>query len=234
MFLTYSFLLDEAVSTDSTESSLLKQPLFCTGDKTNKMSLIRVVAVRMKKPWVLSYSLSAQRRLGGCPGCLSLRWAHSHFVGFVMSRLIYFQLQAHGALTWTVLKASTHCQNETTGSYILNYRVAFSLFLFCNCFITLKVKIFYISRESLLSTVRKCTSKNWSLGLLTFCFGTLYIGSDHARLYGPGHAKMCLMPYANNKGADQPAHPRSLISTFTVRCLDSMIYIFAISKVSRI
>ena len=25
----------------------------------------------------------------------------------------------------------------------------------------------------------------------------------------------------NNKGADQPAHPRSLISTFVVRCLDS-------------
>ena len=44
---------------------------------------------------------------------------------------------------------------------------------------------------------------------------------------------MCLMPYANNKGADQPAHLRSLISTFVVRCLDSMICIFAISKVSR-
>ena len=53
-------------------------------------------------------------------------------------------------------------------------------------------------------------------------------------LYGPGHAKMCLMPYANNKGADQPAHLRSLISTFAVHCLDSMICILAISKVSRI
>ena len=51
-------------------------------------------------------------------------------------------------------------------------------------------------------------------------------------IYGPGHAKTCLMPYANNKGADQPAHPRSLISTFVVRCLDSMICILAISKVS--
>ena len=28
-------------------------------------------------------------------------------------------------------------------------------------------------------------------------------------LYEPGHAKMCLMPYANNKGADQPAHSLS-------------------------
>ena len=40
---------------------------------------------------------------------------------------------------------------------------------------------------------------------------------------GPRHSKTCLMPYANNKGADQPAHPRSLISTFVVRCLDSVM-----------
>ena len=51
--------------------------------------------------------------------------------------------------------------------------------------------------------------------------------------YGPGHAKTCLMPYANNNGADQPEHSHNLISTFVVRCLDSMIYILAISKVSR-
>ena len=30
--------------------------------------------------------------------------------------------------------------------------------------------------------------------------------------YEPGHEKMCLMSYANNKGADQHVHPRSLIS----------------------
>ena len=50
---------------------------------------------------------------------------------------------------------------------------------------------------------------------------------------GPSHVKMCLMPYANNKGADQPVHPWRLISTFVVRCLDSMICILALSKVSR-
>ena len=38
------------------------------------------------------------------------------------------------------------------------------------------------------------------------------------KIFGPGYAKMCLMPYTNNKGADQPAHPRSLISTFVFRC----------------
>ena len=36
------------------------------------------------------------------------------------------------------------------------------------------------------------------------------------------------MPYANNKGADQPAHPHSLISTFVVCCLDSIISLASI------
>ena len=75
-------------------------------DKTNKMacsssedsdqpghppSLIRVFTVGMKKVWVLSYPLSAQRRLwsdwADAKADLSLQWAHSHFVGFVMRRL---------------------------------------------------------------------------------------------------------------------------------------------------
>ena len=44
-------------------------------------SLIRVFAVRMKKAWVLSYPLSAQRRLwldwADAQADLSLRWAHT-------------------------------------------------------------------------------------------------------------------------------------------------------------
>ena len=52
---------------------------------------LRVFAVRMEKAWVLSYPLSAQRRLwsdwADVHSDLSLRWAHSHIVGFVMSRL---------------------------------------------------------------------------------------------------------------------------------------------------
>ena len=50
-------------------------------------SLIRVFAIRMKIPWVLSYPLSAQRRLwsdwADAQADLSLRWPHTHFVGFV-------------------------------------------------------------------------------------------------------------------------------------------------------
>ena len=46
-----------------------------------------------------------------------------------------------------------------------------------------------------------------------------------------GHEKMCLMPCANNKGADQPAHLRSLISAFVVHCLDSIISLDSIAKI---
>ena len=58
-------------------------------------SLIRVFAVRIKKAWVLSYPLIAQRRLWSdwtdAQADLSLRWAHTHFVGFVTRRLKYQQ-----------------------------------------------------------------------------------------------------------------------------------------------
>ena len=47
----------------------------------------------MKKAWVLSYPLIGQRRLwsdwADAQADLSLRWAHNHFVGFVMSWLTY-------------------------------------------------------------------------------------------------------------------------------------------------
>ena len=53
-------------------------------------SLIRAFLVSMKKAWVLSYTLSAQRRLWWDWADLSLRLAHSHFVGFVTRWLILF------------------------------------------------------------------------------------------------------------------------------------------------
>ena len=48
----------------------------------------------------------------------------------------------------------------------------------------------------------------------------------------PRHEKNLFMPHANNKGADQPAHRCSLISTFVVRCLDSLISLISISEIS--
>ena len=43
---------------------------------------------------------------------------------------------------------------------------------------------------------------------------------------------MCLMSYANNKGADQPAHPSSLISVFVVHCLDSVMSLVSVIEIS--
>ena len=42
-------------------------------------------------------------------------------------------------------------------------------------------------------------------------------------LFGPRRKKTCLRGFANNTSADQPAHPRSLISAFVVRFLESII-----------
>ena len=60
-------------------------------------SLIGAFAVCMKKAWILSYPSSAQRRRwsdwADAQTDLSLRWALSHFVGFVMRLLICSFLQ---------------------------------------------------------------------------------------------------------------------------------------------
>ena len=44
--------------------------------------------------------------------------------------------------------------------------------------------------------------------------------------------KPCLSEFGNNKGAHQPAHPRSLISAFIIRFLDSSISKLTISEIS--
>ena len=72
---------------------MLKEPRH---DKTNKVTVrpakTQIFAVRMKKHWVLRYTLSAQRIFwpdwADAQADLSLRLAHNHFVGFVMWRLI--------------------------------------------------------------------------------------------------------------------------------------------------
>ena len=48
------------------------------------------------------------------------------------------------------------------------------------------------------------------------------------RRYEPRHE---ITHIANNKGADQPAHLRSLISAFVVRCLGSIIHLLAIAEI---
>ena len=102
----------------------------------HRPSLVRVFAVRMKKAWVLSYPLSAQRRLWSdwayaqadlslrldAQADLSLRWAHSYFAGFVMrwlklfffqARLEYlrehFQIRENDFLTFDAMRHAAQC-----------------------------------------------------------------------------------------------------------------------------
>ena len=84
-------------------------------------SLIRVFAVHMKKAWVFSFPLGAQQRLwpdwADAQADLSLRWAHSHFVGFVMSRLIWRFIP--------VLFLYFFCVRPADFKIIIIYRVAY-------------------------------------------------------------------------------------------------------------
>ena len=49
---------------------------------------------------------------------------------------------------------------------------------------------------------------------------------------GPRREKTCLQGFANNTGADQAAHPRSLISAFVIRDFESTISKLATSEIS--
>ena len=51
-------------------------------------------------------------------------------------------------------------------------------------------------------------------------------------LYWPRRKKTCLRGFAINKGADQPAHPRSLISAFVIRFFESILCKHATGEIS--
>ena len=50
--------------------------------------------------------------------------------------------------------------------------------------------------------------------------------------YGPRRKKTCLRGFANNTGADQPAHPRSLFSAFVIRFLESTLTKLSTGEIS--
>ena len=70
----------------------------------------------MKKLWILSYPLSAQRRLwsdwADAQADLSLRRAHTHFVGFVISRLIYRRINWHSCFGFAGIQQGVE-QNDS-------------------------------------------------------------------------------------------------------------------------
>ena len=52
------------------------------------------------------------------------------------------------------------------------------------------------------------------------------------RIYGPRREKTCLRGFANSTGADQPGHPRRLISAFIIRLSRCIISRLATSEIS--
>ena len=71
------------------------------------------------------------------------------------------------------------------------------------------------------------------LFLLLSCTSDMWASVAEVEIWATSWENM-FMIYANDKGADQPAHPRSLISTFVVRCLESIIPLLTISKYWRL
>ena len=63
-------------------------------------------------------------------------------------------------------------------------------------------------------------------------FGVQQNGQFLREPYGPGREKTCLQRFANNQGADQPAHSRSLISAFVICLLKSIVSRLSTSEIS--
>ena len=115
---------------------------------TFSLGICPVFAVRMKKAWVLSYPLSAQRRLwsdwADAQADLSLRWSHSHFVGFVMRRLICINL---------------YCRQLQAGSHPLKQFSSVQDFL---PFYEQQMSIFYLSLSQI-TKLWACVTKTYKI-----------------------------------------------------------------------
>ena len=76
------------------------------------------------------------------------------------------------------------------------------------------------------------------LCLLHFIFLLVHITilickmKNYVTLYGPRWEQTCLLEFANNTGADQPAHARSLISAFVIQVLENTMSKLATTGIS--
>ena len=59
--------------------------------------------------------------------------------------------------------------------------------------------------------------------IMCLCLFVMFYARSEQLFFGPQREKTCLRWFANNIGADQPAHVRSLICAFVIRFLESFI-----------
>ena len=85
---------------------------------------------------------------------------------------------------------------------------------------------------------RAIVMSRWSVNLTTIFLGKLTLSgypvilAHTFAIKWPQHEKTCLRGFVNNTGADQPAHLRSLISSFVIRFLERIIYNLATGEIS--
>ena len=149
----------------------------------------------------------------------------------------YWQHDGKEALLW--LRDEYVHKNKPAsilGALIWTYQFRFGLFIppkFLNNFQFYLDSLIYSRINSRInSKLYQYVLKLYVLGSRVYILA--YDFDLHSVLVELGHEKTCLMSYANNKGADQPAHPRSPISAFVIRCLDSIISLDFIAEISKL
>ena len=93
------------------------------------------------------------------------------------------------------------------------------------------VVFFYYLGKDCRSRIDVAECGIWS-GSTLFAYENFYLKQNNNEKLHQTWENLFML-YANNKGADQPAHPRSLTSAFVVRCLDDIIPRLVIAEISR-
>ena len=172
------------------------------------LGIFWVFAVRMKKHWAINNLLSAHWRFwsdwADTQTELSLLWVHIWFCWFCRATAhIILRSTLVQVLLFVILH---HTTCDARGTW---------LDIAWNC---------DICRLKLLSCQQK-----WMKGF-AFCLFYGLLNQNYLCIWTTSWENLFL-PYANNKGTDQPAHSRSLISVFVVRCLYSIMHLVSISKI---
>ena len=161
----------------------------------------------------------------------------------------YFLVQRFCCTSWTLLVSVTYIHTHARLSYDSSwfvYQVYACHSYKCNywCFQSVMAAVGFHYSDALVL--------HWQLLILvivgtvgTFCF--CLVEWESTRAHREGYRSIwheevlwamswenLFMLYKKNKGVDQPVHPRSLISTFVVCCLCSIIPLLAIAEISRL
>ena len=158
--------------------------------------------------------------------CVSAFWFQLIFpslptvgcVAIFLLRLIYASLltvECVSVFLFHLISISLHCE-DCLSVFLLPLILLCLLIAGCFChsvsssqFVSFFLKTVFLS---LCSLYLSCLLVLFTLFGSSYCKQLLCLN-----LFGPRGDKTCLWWFANNKGADQPAHARSLISAFVIR-----------------